>query len=94
MTVQVDEHRAVERMPNAASNDAQSEAYLVLRDGAKWCDVYRLVAGHCLTIGRESSNRIVVADDRCSRRHCEVFLGPGGWVARDLSNGTQVNDEN
>lgn len=95
MTVQVDEHRAVERMPNAASNDAQSEAYLVLRNGAKWRDVYRLVAGHCLTIGRESSNRIVVADDRCSRRHCEVFLGPGGWVARDLSssNGTQVNDE-
>jgi Nif-specific regulatory protein len=78
-------------------NDQHSEesegVYIILCAGSQWRDVYRLVEGHCLTIGRESSNRIAVSDDRCSRRHCEIFFGPGGWLIRDLgsSNGTDVN---
>ncbi|MDA1158791.1 MAG: sigma 54-interacting transcriptional regulator [Planctomycetota bacterium] len=57
--------------------------------------MYRLVPGLCLTIGRESTNRVVVQDDRCSRRHAEVFFTNGGWVVRDLgsSNGTHVNNQ-
>lgn len=68
-------------------------AYLVLCTESGWRDVYRLVPGQCLTIGRESTNRIVVQDDRCSRRHAEVFFATDGWVVRDLgsSNGTLVN---
>lgn len=78
---------------NQPANEVQESAYVVLRAGGQWRDVYRLVEGHCLTIGRESSNRIVTADDRSSRRHCEIFFGPGGWLIRDLgsSNGTAVN---
>ena len=77
-------------------NEAASnvfEAYIVLRDGARWHDVYKLTPGFCLSVGRDSTNRIIIADDRCSRRHCELFFGPGGWRIRDLrsSNGTQVN---
>ncbi len=69
-------------------------AYLVLCTESGWRDVYRLMPGLCLTIGRESTNRIVVQDDRCSRRHAEVFFATDGWVVRDLgsSNGTLVNN--
>ena len=69
--------------------------YLVFCTEAGWRDVYRLVPGLCLTIGRESTNRVVVHDDRCSRRHAEVFLTNVGWVVRDLgsSNGTRVNKQ-
>ena len=69
--------------------------YLVFCTEAGWRDVYRLVPGLCLTIGRESTNRVVVQDDRCSRRHAEVFLTNVGWVVRDLgsSNGTRVNKQ-
>lgn len=68
-------------------------AYLVLCTESGWRDVYRLVPSQCLTIGRDSTNRIVVQDDRCSRRHAEVFFATDGWVVRDLgsSNGTLVN---
>jgi pSer/pThr/pTyr-binding forkhead associated (FHA) protein len=68
-------------------------AYLVLCTESGWRDVYRLMPGLCLTIGRESTNRIVVQDDRCSRRHAEVFFATDSWVVRDLgsSNGTLVN---
>jgi two-component system, NtrC family, response regulator HydG len=68
-------------------------AYLVLFTESGWRDVYRLTPGLCLTIGRDSTNRIVVQDDRCSRRHAEVFCANDGWVVRDLgsSNGTLVN---
>lgn len=68
-------------------------AYLVLCTESGWRDVYRLVPGQCLTVGRDSTNRIVVQDDRCSRRHAEVFFAIDGWVVRDLgsSNGTLVN---
>jgi two-component system response regulator HydG len=78
---------------NEQNLDESDGVYVVLCAGSQWRDVYRMVEGHCLTIGRESSNRIVVSDDRCSRRHCEVFFEPGGWMARDLgsSNGTEVN---
>ena len=74
---------------------ARAGAYLVLREGVQWRDVYRLVEGHCVTIGREASNRVVLADDQCSRRHCEIFHGSSGWIVRDLnsSNGTRVNGE-
>ncbi len=69
--------------------------YLVFCTEAGWRDVYRLVPGLCLTLGRESTNRVVVQDDRCSRRHAEVFFTNGGWVVRDLgsSNGTHVNNQ-
>ncbi|MEK6234810.1 MAG: sigma 54-interacting transcriptional regulator [Planctomycetales bacterium] len=69
-------------------------AYLVFRDGAKWTDVFRLLPGQTVTIGRAPSNQIIIKDDRCSRYHAEVILTEGSWKTRDLDsrNGTILNN--
>ncbi len=68
-------------------------AYLIIRQGGRWSDVFRLQPGQSLVIGRSSSNAIVVPDDRSSRQHAEVFFEDGAWKVRDLGsrNGTLVN---
>lgn len=70
-------------------------AYLVIREGTKWTDVFRLTPGRTVTIGRASTNEIVIKDERCSRNHAEVFLAGGEWTIRDLDsrNGTVVQGE-
>ncbi len=67
-------------------------AYLVIREGTKWTDVYRLIPGQAATIGRAPTNQIVIKDERCSRSHAEVFHSQGQWILRDLEsrNGTTV----
>ncbi|MFP6602743.1 MAG: sigma 54-interacting transcriptional regulator [Pirellulaceae bacterium] len=67
-------------------------AYLVIREGTKWTDVIRLVPGRSVTIGRASTNQIVVQDERCSRDHAEIFFTAGEWTLRDLDsrNGTTL----
>ena len=67
-------------------------AYLVIREGSKWTDVFRLIPGQSATIGRAPTNQIVIKDERCSRCHAEVFLSQGEWTLRNLEsrNGTAV----
>ncbi len=70
-------------------------AYLVIREGSKWTDVFRLVPGRTATIGRAATNSIVIKDERCSRYHAEIFMTQGDWTLRDLEsrNGTTIGDE-
>ncbi len=70
-------------------------AYLVIREGTKWTDVFRLVPGRTATIGRAATNQIVIKDERCSRYHAEIFLTSGKWTLRDLDsrNGTSVGSQ-
>jgi transcriptional regulator with GAF, ATPase, and Fis domain len=70
-------------------------AYLVIREGSKWSDVFRLVPGQSVTVGRAPTNQIVLKDERCSRNHAEVFLSAGQWTLRDLDsrNGTMVGGQ-
>ncbi len=70
-------------------------AYLVIREGSKWTDVFRLVPGRTVTIGRAATNQIILKDDRASRNHAEVFLTNGQWTLRDLDsrNGTFVGTQ-
>jgi transcriptional regulator with GAF, ATPase, and Fis domain len=70
-------------------------AYLVIREGSKWTDVFRLVPGRTVTIGRAATNQIIVKDDGASRNHAEVFLTNGQWTLRDLDsrNGTTVGNQ-
>jgi transcriptional regulator with GAF, ATPase, and Fis domain len=69
-------------------------AYLIIRQGSRWTDVFRLEPGKNLVIGRASSNEIPIPDDRSSRRHAEIYFD-GGWRIRDLGsrNGTFVDGE-
>jgi len=48
-----------------------------------------------ITIGRRSSNDIVIEDERASRVHCSVRPTPGGFLLKDLEsrNGVRVNDQ-
>src|SRR5688572_25502421 len=70
-------------------------AYLVIREGTKWTDVFRLVPGRTVTIGRAPTNQIVIKDERASRHHAEIFLTDDKWTLRDLDsrNGTAVGDQ-
>jgi Nif-specific regulatory protein len=69
-------------------------AYLVIREGTKWTDVFRLVPGRTITIGRAATNQIVIKDERASRNHAEIFMTRGEWTVRDLEsrNGTFVGN--
>jgi pSer/pThr/pTyr-binding forkhead associated (FHA) protein len=69
-------------------------AYLVIREGSKWTDVFRLLPGHSVTIGRAPTNQVVLKDERCSRTHAELFMANGQWTLRDLDsrNGTLVGE--
>lgn len=71
-----------------------SSAYLIIRQGSRWTDVFRLEKGQKLVIGRASSNEIPVPDERSSRRHAEIYW-ENGWRVRDLGsrNGTYVDGE-
>ncbi|MCH8829140.1 MAG: sigma 54-interacting transcriptional regulator [Planctomycetes bacterium] len=68
-------------------------AYLVVREGTTWRDVFRLTPGQVSTIGRAPTNRIVIRDEVCSRNHCEIFQSGTKWTLRDLGsrNGTIIN---
>jgi transcriptional regulator with GAF, ATPase, and Fis domain/pSer/pThr/pTyr-binding forkhead associated (FHA) protein len=70
-------------------------AYLVIREGTKWSDVFRLIPGQSVLVGRAPTNQIVIKDERCSRTHLEVFLADGLWTVRDLEsrNGTIVGND-
>ncbi|MEM6654674.1 MAG: sigma 54-interacting transcriptional regulator, partial [Planctomycetota bacterium] len=70
-------------------------AYLVIREDSQWSDVFRLVDGESVTIGRAPTNAIVLKDERCSRNHAEVFQSQGQWTLRDLDsrNGTMIDTD-
>lgn len=51
--------------------------------------------GEPITIGRDPSNTICVADSRASKQHAEIAPSKDGFVLRDLgsTNGSSLNDE-
>src|SRR5262245_33256610 len=71
-------------------------AYLVIRRDDGFGDVFQLRAGQRCTIGRATSNRVVLKDEMCSREHAEVLFADHRWYLRDLGslNGTRVNTRN
>lgn len=68
-------------------------AYLVIQEDSKWSDVFRLIVGRRVTVGRSPTNSIVVRSEQVSRYHAEIFHTEGHWVVRDLDsrNGTSVS---
>ena len=76
------------------SQHSSGVAYLLSWDGHVWRDVVRLRTDQIVTVGRAATNKIVLADEACSRNHCELFHADEGWTLRDLGsrNGTRVGD--
>src|SRR5438309_4217380 len=76
-------------MPDGAS------AYVVVRREDGFGDVCALTAGQRYTLGRATTNRIVLKDELCSREHAEIYYAEGRWRVRDLNslNGTRVNEK-
>ncbi len=71
-------------------------AYLVTRLEDGFGEVFQLRAGLRCTIGRATSNRVVLKDEMCSREHAEVLFADKRWYLRDLGslNGTRHNGHN
>lgn len=69
-------------------------SYIVVLDGEDVVARYP-VSPEPLTIGRDESRDIVIADARVSRLHMQVFLADGNVVAEDLgsSNGTYLDGQ-
>lgn len=84
-------------MPTRESDTAviKTTAHLVVRSGLMEGTTIPLNSGQVTTIGRATTNRLVIPDEICSRNHCEVFFDGGAWKLRDLGsrNGTRVNGE-
>ncbi|WP_164100535.1 sigma 54-interacting transcriptional regulator [Candidatus Laterigemmans baculatus] len=79
----------------SGSTDSSNSAYLVIRRGGRWTDVFRLLPGRRAIIGRSSQSQIIVRSDQCSRSHAELYDEAGSWMIRDLGsrNGTLVDNE-
>src|SRR5271167_2292790 len=86
--------RAAKRY-NHPMTPAGATAYLVVRRDDGFGDVFPLTVGERHTLGRATTNRIVLKDDLCSREHAEVYFADGRWRLRDLNslNGTRLNGE-
>lgn len=68
-------------------------AFLVVRREDGFGEVFQLKAGQRCTIGRATTNKVVLKDEMCSREHAEVLYADQRWYLRDLGslNGTRVN---
>lgn len=70
-------------------------AYVFVLHGTRCTEILELDPAEVTTVGRVDSNRVVLADERCSRFHCEFRHDKRGWFVHDLgsSNGTRVRGE-
>ena len=73
----------------------KTSAYLVIRSGPLEGTSVSLHSGQIATIGRATTNRLVIPDEICSRNHCEIFFDGGIWKLRDLGsrNGTRIHGD-
>ncbi len=79
----------------ASPVSAPPDGYLVVQRGSARIEVVPLLRGSPVTVGRANTNRIVVADGKCSRQHCEIFSTDARWIVRDLGsrNGITIDGQ-
>lgn len=79
---------------NSAHSEVKPTAWILLVDGPVWSQIYMLSPDHPTRIGRAPDNEIVLADSRCSRHHCDIYLHNERWTVRDRRsrNGTYLCD--
>jgi hypothetical protein len=71
----------------------EAEAFLIVQRGAARLEVVPMAPSARVSVGRAASNRLVLADPKCSRQHCEFIHRDGRWYVRDLDsrNGLTVD---
>ena len=87
--VKTDKTATTPREPIAQPHQqAVTPAVVVLADGLR-----HMLDGDLVTIGRQASCTIVIADNNISRVHARFRAGDNGWTIEDLgsTNGTKVN---
>lgn len=78
-----------------SKHDLETNYYLIMEGTSGSAQPFRLQSNQVVSIGRSSTNRIVLSDEKCSRNHCEVLASPAGWKLRDRDsrNGTYINGD-
>ena len=74
--------------PAPLSTSAAHKYSVLMADGSR-----HILDGDLVTVGRQASCTIVIADNNISRVHARFRAGDNGWIIEDLSstNGTKVN---
>jgi Nif-specific regulatory protein len=62
------------------------QAFVIVQRGSARLEVVALVPELRTSVGRAPTNRIVIADPKCSRQHCEFYARDGRWFVRDLES--------
>lgn len=77
------------------TDQANHGAYLILQADNRWSDIFRLLPPAEATLGRASSNQIVIRSDQASRRHTRIGWQNDHWFVQDMGsrNGTFVNGQ-
>ena len=72
----------------AQEKETRTESAIVLADGSRY-----VLTGDLVTIGRQSTCTIAIADNNISRLHAELRFQAGGWVIEDRgsTNGTRID---
>mgnify|MGYP000930387237 CR=1 FL=1 len=84
-------------MPDSRDSDRATagDAFVAVYQGARLREMYKLTRGGEITVGRDESCQIMLADEVCSRRHGAFVWKDSAWWLHDLGsrNGTLVNGQ-
>ncbi len=88
ITEQIATEQTASKNPAQHSTHSAHKCSVVLPDGSN-----HTLDGDLVTIGRQASCTIVIADNNISRVHARFRAGVNGWTIEDLgsTNGTKVN---
>lgn len=73
-------------LPSTATPAKAPRGTLHVKMGPAVRESHTLEHGVRLTVGRSTTNHVVLPDEKCSRQHCEIFARGGHWVVRDLES--------
>lgn len=78
-----------------SAQETAEEAFVAVYQGDLVREMYKLTRGSEITVGRDESCQIMLADDVCSRRHAAFVWRDSAWWLQDLGsrNGTLVNGQ-
>ncbi len=78
-----------------SAQETAEDAFVAVYQGACVREMYKLTRGSEITVGRDESCPIMLADEVCSRKHGSFVWRESAWWLHDLGsrNGTLVNGQ-